>query len=391
MLSAEHIAIVKATVPLLEAHGEVLTNHFYRLLLDKHPAMRSMFNNVRQANGEQARALSHRLLHYARNIDRMETLGPVISTICSKHVSKYVQPEHYAMVGACLIRTIRDVLGERTATDALIAAWSAAYAQFASILVGAEFQIYGGRERAPGGWRGLRPFVVVSRTMECREIVSLRLRPLDGGEVSQHVPGQYIGLSVTINDEEFRRNYSLSSAANGHTYRISVKREPGGRVSGYLHDHIGVGDVLSLYPPSGEFTLRDSDRPLALISAGVGITPMMAMLEAGMRAGRAINFIHAARERAVHAFRQHVDDLAVSYPLMRRFYCYERVEADDAAAEGLLTRERLREWLPDTRQLDVYVLGPLAFMRAVRVHLEAVGIPWTDVRYEFFGVASLMD
>ncbi|TCV92748.1 nitric oxide dioxygenase [Luteibacter rhizovicinus] len=390
MLSAEHIAIVKATVPLLEVHGEILASHFYRLLLDEHPQLRSMFNQSRQINGEQARALSARILAYARNIDRMEQLGPVISTICSKHVSKYVQPEHYALVGECLMRTIRDVLGEETATDSLIKAWSIAYAQFAGVLVGAEFQMYDSQENASGGWRGLRSFVVVSRTMECDEIVSLRLRPLDGGEVIRHSPGQYIGLNVTIDGQELRRNYSLSAVANGHTYRISVKREPGGIVSNYLHDSVAIGETLALYPPSGEFTLQEGSRPLALISAGVGVTPVMAMLESAVQAGRAINFIHAARQRSVHAFRNRVDELAAAYPRLRRFYCYERGDTDDACT-GLVTRERLRAWLPDILNLDVYVLGPLAFMRAIRVHLDALGVPWDDVHYEFFGVTSALE
>ncbi|MFX9810948.1 hypothetical protein ABTP52_19420, partial [Acinetobacter baumannii] len=90
-------------------------------------------------------------------------------------------------------------------------------------------------------------------------------------------------------------NYSLSAAANGRDYRISVKREAGGRVSGHLHDAVNEGDVLDLFPPAGDFTLRASDRPVALITAGVGITPALPMMEAALAEGREVHFIHCAR------------------------------------------------------------------------------------------------
>ncbi|MCP2784475.1 FAD-binding oxidoreductase, partial [Salmonella enterica subsp. enterica serovar Typhimurium] len=90
-------------------------------------------------------------------------------------------------------------------------------------------------------------------------ITSFHLEPVDGQPVLRHAPGEYIGLRVSIDGQEMRRNYSLSAAANGRDYRISVKREAGGRVSGHLHDAVNEGDVLDLFPPAGDFTLRASD------------------------------------------------------------------------------------------------------------------------------------
>ena len=118
MLCAEQIALIKATVPLLESGGEALTNHFYKLLLSEHPEVRPLFNQAHQASGEQPRALANGVLMYARHIDRLDALGPLVAQIINKHVALQVLPEHYPLVGNCLLRAIREVLGEAIATDA---------------------------------------------------------------------------------------------------------------------------------------------------------------------------------------------------------------------------------------------------------------------------------
>jgi nitric oxide dioxygenase len=173
---------------------------------------------------------------YAKNIEKLENLGPLVGTIINKHVSLQIQPEHYPIVGASLLKAIREVLGAEVATDAVIEAWGAAYGQLADILIGAEESIYKQNEQAEGGWRGARDFKVASKTVESDEITSFVLAPADGGKVVAHKPGQYIGLTVKVAGQEQRRQYSLSAASNGADYRISVKRENGGLVSNYLHD-----------------------------------------------------------------------------------------------------------------------------------------------------------
>ena len=116
------------------------------------------------------------------------------------------------------------------ATDAVIEAWAAAYGQLADLLIGAERAVYESNAAAPGGWAGAREFRVSDKRRESEEITSFVLTPADGGAVMDFKPGQYIGLKLVIDGEEVRRNYSLSAAPNGRTYRISVKREAGGRV-----------------------------------------------------------------------------------------------------------------------------------------------------------------
>ncbi len=393
MLSVQDRAIIKATVPLLESGGEALITHFYRMMLSEYPEVRPLFNQAHQASGDQPRALANGVLMYARHIDQLDQLGDLVAKIINKHVALQILPEHYPIVGGCLLRAIFEVLGSEIATPEVIAAWGAAYNQLADILIGAESAIYEQKAQAPGGWRGARAFKLVQKVQESVEITSLHLEPLDQGPILAAEPGQYIGLQLFIDGQEVRRNYSLSALSNQGQYRISVKREPGGVVSNYLHDQCVVGTSIMLFPPAGEFTLQPSDKPLVLISGGVGITPTLPMLEAALATERPVHFIHCARNGQVHAFRDWVDELAQRYPQLKRFYCYAEDDGVSPAADklGLLTREQLADWLPQQRDLDAYFLGPKGFMAAIKRHLKALGIPEQQSRYEFFGPAAALE
>ncbi|MBF8779512.1 NO-inducible flavohemoprotein [Pseudomonas fulva] len=392
MLNDQQRAIIKATVPLLESGGEALTTHFYKMMLAEYPEVRPLFNQAHQQSGAQPRALANAVLMYARHIDRLEQLGGLVGQIINKHVALQILPEHYPIVGSCLLRAIKEVLGEEIATPPVIEAWGAAYQQLADILIGAEETLYKQKEEAPGGWRGTREFRLVRREQESSEIVSFYFAPVDGKPVLKAEPGQYIGVQLFIEGSEQRRNYSLSALGDGQQYRISVKREPGGKASNFLHDQLKVGDTLPLFPPAGDFTLTDSDKPLVLISGGVGITPTLAMLDAALQGERPVYFIHCARNRAVHAFRDRIDELAARHPQLKRFYCYAE---DDGSGQGdalgLIDQQRLEQWLPHDRDVDAYFLGPKPFMAAIKRHLKGLGVPEQQSRYEFFGPAAALE
>ncbi len=392
MLSLAQTQLIKATVPLLETGGETLTAHFYQIMLDEYPEVRPLFNQANQASGNQSRALANAVLMYARHIDRLEALGPLVGQIVNKHVSLQILPEHYPIVGACLLRAIREVLGAEIATDAVIDAWAAAYQQLAGLLIGAEEQAYSANASATGGWRGARGFRLLRKQVESEEITSFYLAPEDDGPLLDFTPGQYIGMRLLLDGEEVRRNYSLSAAPNQREYRISVKRENGGRVSTYLHDELAEGDRLELFPPAGDFILRPSSKPLALITAGVGITPALAMLDHALDSGRPVHFIHCARHSGVHAFRELLDSKVAAHPQLQHFYCYSEPRAEDQDAEhGFLTPERLEQWLPEQRDLDAYFLGPKAFMAQVKRQLKQLGVPDAQCRYEFFGPTAELE
>ncbi|ELQ10034.1 bifunctional nitric oxide dioxygenase/dihydropteridine reductase 2 [Pseudomonas fluorescens BRIP34879] len=393
MLTAQDRAIIQSTVPLLESGGEALITHFYRMMLSEYPQVRPLFNQAHQASGDQPRALANGVLMYARHIDRLDQLGDLVAKVINKHVALQIQPEHYPIVGACLLRAISEVLGSEIATPAVMHAWGAAYGQLADILIGAENALYDEKAQAPGGWRGARPFKLAKRVEESAEITSFYFAPVDNGPILNAAPGQYISLRLVLDGEEVRRNYSLSALSDGGEYRISVKREAGGRVSGYLHDQLQVDATIDLFPPAGEFTLVASDKPLVLISGGVGITPTLAMLEAALATERPVHFIHCARNGRVHAFRERVDGLAARHPQLKRFYCYAEDDGGSAAADsiGLLSQAQLAAWLPQERDLDAYFLGPKGFMAAIKRYLDALGVPPAQSRYEFFGPAAALE
>lgn len=392
MLTPAQTAIIKATVPLLESGGETLTAHFYTIMLNEYPEVRPLFNQAHQASGAQSRALANAVLMYAKHIDRLTALGPLVGQIVNKHVALQILPEHYPIVGSCLLRAIREVLGAEVATDEVIAAWAVAYQQLADILIGAEEQAYATNAAGPGGWRGARDFRVTRKQVESEEITSFYLTPADGGALLDYHPGQYIGLTLQLDGEEVRRNYSLSAAANQQQYRISVKREVGGRVSNYLHDQVAEGDTLQLFPPAGDFVLRPSSKPLALITAGVGITPALAMLEQALSTGRPIHFIHCARHSGAQGFRTWLESMVAKHPQLQRFYCYSEPRAADSEhASGMLTEPLLAQWLPAERDLDAYFLGPKPFMANVKRQLQRLGVPAAQCHYEFFGPAAELD
>lgn len=394
MLTHEQRNIIKSTVPLLETGGETLTAHFYEMLLAEHPEVRPLFNQSHQASGSQPRALANGVLTYARHIDQLEALGPLAARIVNKHVSLQILPEHYPLVGACLLRSIREVLGADIATDAVIEAWAAAYQQLADLLIGAEAARYDAVAAAEGGWRGARPFRVARKVKESEEITSFYLSPMDDKAVLDFRPGQYLGLKLQIDGSETRRNYSLSAAPNGRDYRISVKREAGGVASGFLHDSVGVGSTLEVFAPAGEFTLAESHRPLVLISAGVGITPTLAMAQSVLMQGqRPVLFIHYARNAQVQAFAEQIADWSAQYGQFSGRVIFETVTAGDARrpdAVGRATVQQLRDWLPADRDVDAYFLGPKPFMGFMKRALAEVGVPAGQARWEFFGPAEAL-
>jgi nitric oxide dioxygenase len=387
MFSPRTIALIQATVPLLKSHGEAITQHFYRVMLTEHPGLKAFFNEAHQAEGTQARALAGAVLAYASHIDRLEALAPALPRIVQKHVALGVRPEHYPIVGACLLRAIREVLGADVATDEILAAWGEAYGALAQLLIDAEEAVYAETAAQPGGWRGQRTLRVLRKEAESDVITSFYLAPADDEPLAPFLAGQYLTLVLDIDGQTLRRNYSLSDAPGKPWYRISVKREDGGRVSNWLHDELHEGALVQAQPPAGAFTLdAAAQRPLLLVTGGVGITPAMAMLEATAASGRPIRFVHAARHGGVHAFRERVDQLAQAHGNVEAVYVYDAPRAGDAPhAVGFIDRELLAQQLPADRDVDLYLLGPKPFMQAVYAHGLALGVPAQQLRYEFFG------
>ncbi|OEZ31859.1 NO-inducible flavohemoprotein [Variovorax boronicumulans] len=393
-MNPQTIAIVKSTVPALQAHGEAITSHFYKIMFEGHPQVKAFFNEAHQAAGTQARALAGAVIAYGAHIDRLEAIAGALPRIIQKHAALGVLPEHYPVVGHYLLRAVKEVLGD-AATDEVIAAWGEAYESLAGLLIAAEEAVYSANAAQPGGWRGTREFRVARREDESEVITSFYLEPVDGGALLAFSPGQYLTLVLEIDGQPVRRNYSLSDAPGKPWYRISVKKEEGGRASNWLHEAAAVGTRLQVQAPCGDFVLQPAGelaRPLVLVTGGVGITPAMSMLESVAHTGRPVHFVHAARHGGAHAFRARVDALAQRHANVKPLYVYDAPrESDTPHATGFVTRELLAGLLPEDRDVDLYFLGPKPFMQAVYANGLALGVPKQQLRYEFFGPLEALE
>ena len=386
MLDASTVNIIKATVPALQIHANAITSAFYPLLFEQHPEVVPYFNQTNQGKGTQPKALANAVVAYGANIDALGNLSEAVETIVHKHVSLGVQPSQYDAVGSCLLQAIKTVLGD-AATPEVIDAWGQAYGQLAQILINAEEDVYARTERMPGGWRGEREFKLVKREQESDVITSFYFEPADGKGVPEFEPGQFLTLVFDdLDGQATRRNYSLSNAPGSGYLRISVKREPQGLVSNHLHNNLHIGHSVNLLPPSGNFTLRKNNKPLVLLTAGVGITPAISMLEAEAGSGRDIRFIHAALNSQVHAFQSHVQALANQHQHITPFYIYsEPSEQCQPHAQGLINRQLVQQQLPDNHDVEFYFLGPKPFMVSALGIAKELGIPEDQIHFEFFG------
>ena len=407
MLNQNTIDIVKSTAPILQQHGETLTRHFYQRMFSHNPEVGPFFNPANQAEGTQQRALAGAICAYAANIDNLEVLGGAVELIANKHASLMVKPEHYPIVGENLIASIREVLGDG-ATDQVIDAWAEAYGFLTDILVGREQQLYRDSATRDGGWEGFRTFRIDRKDQESENITSFYLKPEDGGALPEFLPGQYITLRVpTADGSTTMRNYSLSNQPGRDYFRISVKREvapsagaPDGYVSNLLHDKMAEGDTLEIGPPCGEFFLNVKDRherPLVLLAAGIGITPIMSILKATLNAmpDREIILIHGCLNDDVQPFKPFIDRLALDHPNLKAHYRYSDMAEDDVRAEencsaGMVDAELIESLIP-SRHADYYFCGPKPFMVNIYQDLLVWGIPASQVHFEFFGPREALE
>lgn len=391
MLSKEQLAVINATVPVVGAHAREITDCFYPLMFERYPEVKAYFNQTHQAQGAQRQALANAVVAYAKNIERLDALGDAVSLIAQKHCALHILPEHYPIVGECLMAAIGEVLGDAVTAE-VADAWGAAYQQLADILIGVEASIYQSNSERSGGWVGEKIFTVADKVQESDVITSFYLQPREGTEAISFSAGQYITLILTIDGQTIRRNYSLSDAPGKQQLRISVKREEGGLVSNYLHQQVGVGSELLITAPCGDFVLRDSPRPLFLVTGGVGITPAISMLNTAIASGRDIHFIHGAINGKHHAFKEQVDQLAAANQNLKACYIYEKpLPTDQPHHAGFINRAVLEERLPQDRDVDFYFLGPKPFMQVVNGLAKELGIPQQQVRYEFFGPLQDLD
>ncbi|MFD7920002.1 globin domain-containing protein [Streptomyces sp. NPDC059740] len=390
MLSEQSIPVVRATLPAVRAAiGDITALFYARLFEDRPELLRDVFNRGSQANGEQRKALAGSLPAFAAMLLEHPGARPdvLLGRIAHKHASLGIAPDQYGLVHRHLLSAVGEVLGEAV-TEEVAAAWDEVYWLMADALIALEAQLHEEAGIAKGEvWQQME---IVERREETADVVSLVLRRADGGPAGPFRPGQYVSVQVSLPDGARQaRQYSLSGAP-GPRWRITVKRvgagaTPAGEVSSLLHEQASVGDALTVSAPFGDLVLpAGGEGPLLLASAGIGCTPVLAMLHrlAAREAGQPVTVVHADRSPADHAHRAEHLHLVEALPNARLHLWYE--DPGDRPREARSGRVDLTGLdLPDG--LTAYLCGPLPFLRALRGDLLGRGVPAGHIHYEVFG------
>jgi ferredoxin-NADP reductase/MOSC domain-containing protein YiiM len=247
----------------------------------------------------------------------------------------------------------------------------------------------------PPAWPGFRPLTVAGIERESDSVISIRLEDPGGAALPPARPGQYLTLRIRPSDDRrsVLRNYSLSGPPGAGYYRITVKREHAGAASGYLHTLLAIGDQLDIAAPRGTFILDRTHAPVVLISAGIGATPVLAMLHALAQehADREIWWLHGARRRRDHSFAAETRALLASLPNVRAHVYYSSPGPDDREGHdfdraGRLSASLLAEVEPP-RDAEAYLCGPAPFMEEIIAGLAAIGLDASHIHSEPFGPA----
>lgn len=390
-LEPAHAQIISATLPLIGAHIDEITTEFYRRMFGAHPELlRNLFNRGNQAQGAQQRALAASIATFASHLIDPGLPHPaeLLSRIGHKHASLGVTADQYPVVHEHLFAAIVEVLGADTVTEDVAEAWDRVYWIMADTLIGMERDLYRSAGVADGDvYRRAR---VVSRVDDPSGAVLITVRPV-AGENADFVPGQYVSVGVTMPDGARQlRQYSLVNAAGRDVLTFAVKpvaavgESPAGEVSSWIAANVCVGDILDVTVPFGDLPAPDGSRPVVLVSAGIGVTPMVGILEylAASAPDTPVRVLHADRSDQTHPLRERQHELAAALSDARLDIWYEdgmTAGTPDAHA-GLMDLSRIE--LP--RDADVYLCGNNGFVQAVRAQLRDRGVAGDRLHCELF-------
>ncbi|MEN2740563.1 globin domain-containing protein [Microbacterium sp. X-17] len=391
-LSPESEAVVRATAAVVAEHAEQITKVFYSAMFAAHPELLRVFNRANQAVGEQPKALAASVVAFAVQLIDPDApdFAPVMRRIAHKHVSLGIQARQYTVVEHHLLDAVAVVLGDAV-TPEVRAAWAEVYWLFGCSLIAEEAKLYAlGGTDPDHPWREYR---VVERFEETDDVFSLLLAPVSG-EVPAHRTGQYVAIAVDLPDGSRQpRQYTISSGPRGDSIRVTIKRvrgadgAPDGQVSTWLYENALPGTLLDVSQPAGDVVLDETDRPLVLVSAGIGITPIAAILEdlSRRQPERTVRLFHADRAHDTHALYASLRRQVLA---MRDAKAQNWYETDAELAPTLHpARPGFMELADVELPLDaaVFMCGPLPFMQTARDTLIARGIPSERIHYEVFG------
>lgn len=247
-------------------------------------------------------------------------------------------------------------------------------------------------------WNGFKDLILVDKVKECEDIISFYFKDKDGKKLVKHSSGQYLPIKIKTNDEKYKeeiRTYSLSMKPNEYIYRISVKKVEGGLISTYLHDELKVGDTIEAMIPTGIFTLenRDNNKPLVLISAGIGITPLLSMAYDGIEGSKDVTFIQAVQNSKIQPFNHDINKMRELNNLKSYVFYSNPLEEDIKGKNYDVSGFIGKEWIENNLDLnsEFYFCGPPIFMKILNKALIELGVDRKNIHFEFFGEPQDME
>lgn len=381
-LKPDQAEIISATLPLVGAHIDEITTEFYRRMFEAHPELlRNLFNRGNQAHGAQQRALAASIATFATHLVDPDLPHPaeMLSRIGHKHASLGVTADQYPIVEEHLFAAIVAVLGADTVTEDVAAAWDRVFWIMANTLIALEHDLYAGAGVTDGDvYRRLR---VTQRVDDPSGAVLVTV-----ASNTKSSPGQYVSIGVTLPDGARQlRQYSLVNAP-GEDLTFAVK--PAGEVSEWIRANLRVGDLLDVTVPFGDLPTPGPQVPVVLVSAGIGITPMISMLEhlATTAPETSVLALHADRCDTSHPLRERQRELIDALPNASLAIWYEDglTAGDPRVHAGRMVLDNLRGGQEIPKDAHVYVCGTDGFVQAVRPQLLDRGLPADRVHCELF-------
>lgn len=419
-VSEKSLDTVKATLPLVGKAGTDFTKHFYKRMFTAHPELQNVFNQTNQFLGGQPKKLLKTVALAAQAaIETGELPGEAIEGIAQKHASLNVTKEQYEVVGEHLLGTISDLL---TSDQGVLDAWAELYGNIASVFIEREAEITEEVASSPGSWYGRRTFVLDNKEQLSATIIRYRFRPKDGKPTPDFEAGKYTTIWAPVQGEgpygtftEQPRHYTLAlprKTEDANTsMSITVKKQ--GLVSSLL-EVANIGTEWELSAPYGVFVmsgveqlwLTPQNTPIVFISAGVGVTPVLAMLE-NIYVTRPASWLHVAQDGHIHVYRDRLREIAAvrEGELQRRvWYSNPRdedgppgIETETDPAKFNMARYHYRgrmnildapfdqEILHLANEVTQYFMcGPVGFMDAMSDALIKLGVDKKRIHSEVF-------
>ena len=381
MLSEKSRPVIEATLPIIaERIGHITPDFYERMFAARPDLMDGLFSRSSQLEGTQPKALAGSIAVFASYIVEHPDSYPdeVLSRVAHKHASLGLQEDEYPTVYKYLFEAIAADLGE-AATEDVVAAWSEVYWLMANALIKIEKGLYASQANNVTH----APFKVIDRQETGDNVVVLTFEPADSTPMTEAKAGQYISIITKARDGLRQpRQYTLLPSDKNHR-RIGVKLDPNGEMTSIIHG-LKIGDVVEISNPYGDLTLEgfgSADAPLYLFSAGIGVTPMISFLNELIESGsqRQVTVVHADRRMDTWPLREEMTALVEKLPHGKLVTFMEDKETGDYRGRVDIAK------LGVPAEANVYLCGPLPFMKGVRSALVDAGVPAQNINYEIFG------